>query len=253
LGNTKEALALIIEELEDVPQAIDFIKDSHDSSLWADLVDRSLKSPRFIAGLLGHIGTAVMMEKTQGVDPAQLISKIPLGMRVPGLRDRLVKIISDYTMQLQLRESCNLVLKADCFVLLDKLVYKQTRAMRVVADPTEVAARRQLESSVANESGGGEFGGNSGGNNNGGGGGNSGGGNNGGGGGKRRSVSVGTEPDMYGREDESMIEVPFSDKICYPGRHTADRVHTTRQSSDGRESDVREGGGGGGDALPRFG
>lgn len=50
LGNTKEALALIIEELEDVKQAIDFIKDSHDASLWADLVERSLKSPRFIAG-----------------------------------------------------------------------------------------------------------------------------------------------------------------------------------------------------------
>jgi hypothetical protein len=50
LGNTKEALALIIEELEDVKQAIEFIKDSHDASLWADLVDRSLKSPRFIAG-----------------------------------------------------------------------------------------------------------------------------------------------------------------------------------------------------------
>jgi hypothetical protein len=50
LGNTKEALALIIEELEDVPQAIEFIKNSHDPSLWADLVERSLKSPRFIAG-----------------------------------------------------------------------------------------------------------------------------------------------------------------------------------------------------------
>lgn len=50
LGNTKEALALIIEELEDVPQAIEFIKDSHDSSLWSELVEKSLKSPRFIAG-----------------------------------------------------------------------------------------------------------------------------------------------------------------------------------------------------------
>ena len=77
--------------------------------------------------LLGNIGTAVMMEKDQGVDPAQLISKIPMGMRVPGLRDKLVKIISDYTMQLQLRESCNLVLKADCFELLKKLCYQQRR------------------------------------------------------------------------------------------------------------------------------
>ena len=97
--------------------------------------------------LLGNIGASIMMEKEQGVDPAQLISKIPLGMRVPGLRDKLVKIISDYTMQLQLRESCNLVLKADCFELLKKLCYQQRRAMRVVADPSELYALHSLPSS----------------------------------------------------------------------------------------------------------
>jgi hypothetical protein len=283
LGNTKEALALIIEELEDVPQAIEFIKDSHDSSLWSDLVDRSLKSPRFIAGyvvcylfsfikilflfslspipddiwrllfillslfyslsfllysnsLLGNIGTAVMMEKDQGVDPAQLISKIPMGMRVPGLRDKLVKIISDYTMQLQLRESCNLVLKADCFELLKKLCYQQRRAMRVVTNPSEIALRQRLQNVASTQrkvdrsstnrshakTDSSDFMTGS----------------------KRRSTSIGTEPgDMYSAEDGTVMDVSFSDKMCYPGQ-AGDHIHTTRQPVDLNV--------GGGSALPRF-
>jgi hypothetical protein len=199
-----------------------------------------------MSSLLGNIGTAVMMEKTQGVDPAQLISKIPLGMRVPGLRDKLVKIISDYTMQLQLRESCNLVLKADCFELLKKLCYQQTRAMRVIADPAELALQRRLHAAALDSSSI-----------------NSDLINNVSGGGKRRSTSVSTEPEVFGSssmDDSVAMQVPFSDKICYPGRQSGDRVHTTRQSS----ADGATGSGGGssvnssemknsgGNSLPKF-
>jgi len=245
LGNTKEALALIIEELEDVPQAIEFIKNSHDASLWSDLVDRSLKSPRFIAGLLGNIGTAVMMEKDQGVDPAQLISKIPMGMRVPGLRDKLVKIISDYTMQLQLRESCNLVLKADCFELLKKLCYQQRRAMRVVTDPQEISLRQSLQSVQSQRGIDGSSSSSSSHNSH------------GRGhsktdstdfmnGSKRRATSVGSVSGFDDIYDVHTMHVSFSDKICYPGHGG---VHTTRQPVGGSGS----GGQGGGQALPRFG
>jgi hypothetical protein len=204
--------------------------------------------------LLGNIGTAVMMEKDQGVDPAQLISKIPMGMRVPGLRDKLVKIISDYTMQLQLRESCNLVLKADCFELLKKLCYQQRRAMRVVSDPVEIETRQRLQSAASSQretklSHRGsptrhrrnqksrkdslDFGS----------------------GGPRRSTttSLGTEAEMYsgggGGGDGATVQVSFSDKICYPwesGHH-----HTTRQPVG--VSGTEDSSTGGGEALPRFG
>ena len=38
-------------------------------------------------------------------------------------------------MQLQLRESCNQVLKTDSFELLNRLVYHQRRAVRVIGTP----------------------------------------------------------------------------------------------------------------------
>lgn len=45
----------------------------------------------FITVLLQNIGTHV--------DPIMLIQKIPNGMEIPGLRDSLVKILHDYTLQ----------------------------------------------------------------------------------------------------------------------------------------------------------
>ena len=204
--------------------------------------------------LLGNIGTAVMMEKDQGVDPAQLISKIPMGMRVPGLRDKLVKIISDYTMQLQLRESCNLVLKADCFELLKKLCYQQRRAMRVVADPIEITARQRLQQLSAastqrkdsilhgsprhrrnqkSRKDSHDFGSGS--------------------TGRRSTTSLGNEAEMYNSRQEggdgAMVQVSFSDKICYPWE-SGNHVHTTRQPVGVSGVDDNSAGG---QALPRFG
>jgi hypothetical protein len=50
-----------------------------------------MKNPKFVSGLLENIGAHV--------DPIKLIKKIPLKMEIVGLRDHLVKIISDYNLQ----------------------------------------------------------------------------------------------------------------------------------------------------------
>jgi hypothetical protein len=50
-----------------------------------------MQNAKFVSSLLEHIGAYV--------DPIQLIKRIPNGMEIIGLRDRLVKIISDYNLQ----------------------------------------------------------------------------------------------------------------------------------------------------------
>ena len=45
MGNTKQALHLIVNELRDVTQAIDFCKEHGDEELWEDLIDYSLDKP----------------------------------------------------------------------------------------------------------------------------------------------------------------------------------------------------------------
>jgi hypothetical protein len=107
MGNTKQALHLITNELCDVDQAIEFCKEHNDHELWQDLINYSIDKPcmsvslyhlnstffsaAFITGLLHNIGTHV--------DPIILIQKIQEGMQIPGLRDSLVRILQDYNLQ----------------------------------------------------------------------------------------------------------------------------------------------------------
>ena len=45
MGNTKQALSLITNELRDVDKAIEFCKEHDDSELWEDLINYSVDKP----------------------------------------------------------------------------------------------------------------------------------------------------------------------------------------------------------------
>ena len=64
--------------------------------------------------MLDHIGGYV--------DPLRLVQKIPAGLEIPNLRDRLVHIIADFRTQTSLREGCNTILHHDCLVLAQVLL-----------------------------------------------------------------------------------------------------------------------------------
>lgn len=81
----------IQQEVGSVPRAIEFV-EAHDKDLWYQLIEHSLRNEAFLSGLLDHAGV-------YDVDLARLVGEIPKGMHIPGLRDKLVKIISDYRFQ----------------------------------------------------------------------------------------------------------------------------------------------------------
>ncbi|XP_048576551.1 vacuolar protein sorting-associated protein 41 homolog isoform X2 [Nematostella vectensis] len=126
MGNIKQALHLIIEEEQDVDQAIEFCKEQNDEELWEDLIKYSLDKPSFITCLLHNIGTHV--------DPIRLIKRIPQGMKIPGLRDSLVKILQDYNLQISLREGCKKILVKDSVSLMNRLIKVQQRGACVDED-----------------------------------------------------------------------------------------------------------------------
>jgi hypothetical protein len=132
MGNTKQGLQLLIDKMEDVKVAIEFVEEQHDAELWEDLIDMSMKNPKFVSGLLEHIGAYV--------DPIRLVKRIPSGMQIVGLRDRLVKIISDYNLQMSLREGCKEILKADCVDLAKRLNRGQKRAIQIEESRCAVCA-----------------------------------------------------------------------------------------------------------------
>lgn len=48
MGNSRRALQMIMEELEDVDKAIEFAKEQDDAELWEDLISYSIDKPRMI-------------------------------------------------------------------------------------------------------------------------------------------------------------------------------------------------------------
>lgn len=136
VGNTKRALELLITEIGDVDEAIDFCKDVDDDELWDDLIQRSLSRPDFILGLLNNTGTHI--------NPMRLIERIPLGMRIPGLRGALVKILQDFNLQSELRRGCQTILSQDSVMLLRRLVKLQKQGMRVNPNERCMLSNKQL-------------------------------------------------------------------------------------------------------------
>lgn len=86
MGNAKQALKLIIKKLQKVGMAVEFVEQQKDEELWEFLITECLGQPQFVSELLEHIGAHV--------DPIKLIRRIPEGMEIENLRDRLVKIVS---------------------------------------------------------------------------------------------------------------------------------------------------------------
>lgn len=46
MGNSRSALKMIMEELQDVDKAIEFAKEQDDGELWEDLILYSIDKPR---------------------------------------------------------------------------------------------------------------------------------------------------------------------------------------------------------------
>lgn len=113
-GQIKKALQIVLHAIKDVNQAIEFCKRHNDKDLWEDLIKYSVNKPDYIIGLLNNIGTHV--------DPVDLINRIPNGVAIRGLRDALVKILSDYRVQISLLEGSKSIMTRDCFNLLEKQI-----------------------------------------------------------------------------------------------------------------------------------
>ncbi|EYU36117.1 hypothetical protein ABFS82_14G237400 [Erythranthe guttata] len=121
MGNSKQALSVIINKLGDIEEAIEFVSMQHDDDLWEELIRQCLNKPEMVGILLEHT--------VGNLDPLYIVNMVPNGLEIPRLRDRLVKIITDYRTETSLRHGCNDILKADCVNLLIKYHKEAKRAI----------------------------------------------------------------------------------------------------------------------------
>ena len=128
-GQTKDALFLIIDELNDESQAISFAKTQDDPDLWNDLLDYSMDKPSFIRGLLMEVGTAI--------DPLTLVKRIPSGLEIPGLREGLARMIREFDLQNSISEGAARVLQGEVAIGLNTLRGGQRRGIKFDIFPHE--------------------------------------------------------------------------------------------------------------------
>jgi hypothetical protein len=112
-GQTKRALSLIINSLNDVSLAIKFAKEQDDAELWDDLLEYSMDKPRFIRGLLEEVGTSI--------DPIKLVRRIPEGLEIEGLREGIGRMVREYEIQGSISEGVARVLKGEVAAGMEEL------------------------------------------------------------------------------------------------------------------------------------
>ncbi|XP_026746855.1 vacuolar protein sorting-associated protein 41 homolog [Trichoplusia ni] len=126
IGNTREALQIIIEQLTDINQAINFCQEHNDKELWTDLIKRTVDKPEYVTLLLKRIGNYV--------DPQMLIENIKSGCEIKDLKDSLAKMMCDYHLQLSVQEACKVITLRNYFELHQKLIVNQQRGISVTDD-----------------------------------------------------------------------------------------------------------------------
>ncbi|PKI63406.1 hypothetical protein CRG98_016211 [Punica granatum] len=134
MGNSKQALAVIINNLGDIEEAVEFVTMQHDDDLWEELIKQCLNKPEMVGMLLEHT--------VGNLDPLYIVNMVPNGLEIPKLRDRLVKIITDYRTETSLRHGCNDILKADCVNLLVKYYKEARHGVYLSSEEGEARAKR---------------------------------------------------------------------------------------------------------------
>lgn len=144
-------LQLYLEGAKSLPLAVGYAQrnKAHSAMLWDSLISYCLdpkpqltrtrakakrKGSVDIKGDGSLFGTLLEVAARSGADLAHLVSKIPKGMQIEGLRPRLIAAISDYRVKVQMHEAAAKVLNKDKIDLIRELSHKSRRGVRIVFD-----------------------------------------------------------------------------------------------------------------------
>ena len=153
LGERAQALEILISRIQSVKESIAFIVDHDDEDLFETLVQACLDGGKyFIADLLEHIGDAEGPTRT--IEPLNVfnriqeyvscqshvafyffsntITKTNRDMEIPGLKDKLIRIMSDQALRKYLKQGCLRVLEKDVSAL--GVALRQSYSKGVIID-----------------------------------------------------------------------------------------------------------------------
>ena len=92
MGNTKEALEIILRKIKNIRMAIDFCSEHDDIELWEYLINESIEKPEIITLLMDGLST-------YSLDPLIIINRLQAGQEIPELKSALIKMLTGYSLQ----------------------------------------------------------------------------------------------------------------------------------------------------------
>jgi len=101
--------------------------------LWDEITDYVIKYPQTLISLLDEV-TLLVGHPAMQLHYAQFLPRIPKGVILPGLQQRLQQLLSRHAEQEQLQRYCVSLLQTDARTLLTRKKHFQHRAIRI--DPT---------------------------------------------------------------------------------------------------------------------
>lgn len=165
--DSRTILQLYLEGAKSLPLAVAYAQrnKAHSTMLWDSLVSYCLdpkpKLTRKRKGKRkdsisdkedGHLfGALLEVAARSGADLSHLVSKVPKGMQIEGLRPRLIASIADYRVKVQMHKAAAEVLNKDKVDLLRELAQKSRRGTRIGL--SAVTDNNEMESLDENGSG----------------------------------------------------------------------------------------------------
>ncbi|KAL9051828.1 MAG: hypothetical protein Q9162_005769 [Coniocarpon cinnabarinum] len=165
-GQTKEALRRICEGegqppvspptpthndsgIDDDPEsrrvewAIHFCTEHADPSLWNELLSFSLSRPLFLRGLLYHVSLtsqAARKDGETGIDPVELVKSIPEGMKIPGLKAALERLVKDADVQRSIALGAKEVLRGEVLDVMERVISARKKGIPFEVEDTSSMA-----------------------------------------------------------------------------------------------------------------
>ncbi len=144
--DAREILTLYLEGVVSLPLAVEYVQrhTSFSSVLWESLVSYCLNAEtkesrsskedeedneKTENGQL--FGSLLEVAARSGADLAHLVSQIPAGMSIHGIRTKLVTAISDYRFKLKINEDAARILQNDKVSLLREQCHRSKRGIRI--------------------------------------------------------------------------------------------------------------------------
>ncbi|KAJ7413668.1 hypothetical protein WISP_89037 [Willisornis vidua] len=137
MGNSRSALKMIMEELQDVDKAIEFAKEQDDGELWEDLISYSIDKPHDqekgmdMPSLDHFFGSIAHLELTESLWKALFRGIVVLENKFPNISLGGRSKNSTSLIWILLREGCKKILVADSLSLLKKMHRTQMKGVLV--------------------------------------------------------------------------------------------------------------------------